>query len=525
MHQALYRKYRPQRFLDVCGQDHISETLKKQISLSRPAHAYLFTGSRGTGKTSSARILAKAVNCLNNIDGDPCNECEICNGINSGSIMDIVEIDAASNNSVNDIRTLREQVEYTPAKTKFKIYIIDEVHMLSNDAFNALLKTLEEPPEHVIFILATTEVQKLPATILSRCQRFDFNRISTDIIKEHLTDVAKDEGLTLTEQGASLIARLADGGMRDALSLLDLCSGSADNITEEVVSSCAGLPVKEHLFSLVDSVIEGDASAILETIDKLYCASCDMERLCNELILHYRNLLVLNSGDKAESLVVATSEELARYKEQSKKISSEKIVYAISKMCDCLDAMKRGATKRILTETTLIRLCTPSLDDTVDAVIARISALENSVKAGVVVAPKEAPAQKEEKQVKEEAVPEIKPESKEESIPAEETLFENWSEVLFELSKTSPLIHSVLQDSRAFCKGNLLLIDAPNVLFKDLIKGDSKHLEHLRGAVMAVTGKRFRLGPYTASKQSEIKKDDPLQGFVNKFGGEDIEVQ
>lgn len=532
MYQALYRKYRPQRFSDVCGQEHISETLKKQIAQSRPSHAYLFTGSRGTGKTTSARILAKAVNCLHPIDGDPCNECEICHGIDNGTIMDIVEIDAASNNSVGDVRNLREQIEYTPAKTKYRIYIIDEVHMLSVDAFNALLKTLEEPPEHVIFILATTEVQKLPATILSRCQRFDFNRIASEVIGEHLQSVAQSESLTLDAPAASLIARLADGGMRDALSLLDLCAGSTEHITEEVVSQCAGLPVREHLFALVDAVCASESGKILEILDKLYAASCDMERLCNELILHYRNLLVLGSGEKSDSLVVATSEELNQLKAQAKKMSAEQMVQAISCMCDCLDSMKRGAAKRILMETTLIRLSAPQLDTSVDALLSRIAALEDAVRTGVKPAQRVSEKKHESKPEPEPEIPLPEP-PEEQPAPAQpeassDTLvrFTLWPDVLSRLSKVSPLIHSVLQDSSAYEKGNLLLIDAPNVLFKDLIKDDSRHLESLRSAVMSVTGKRYRLGPYSASTAPQKQdNNDPLVGFVNKFGGSDVEVE
>ncbi|MGN0470356.1 MAG: DNA polymerase III subunit gamma/tau, partial [Acutalibacteraceae bacterium] len=255
MYRVLYRKYRPQFFSDVVGQHQVTQTLKNELKAGRISHAYLFTGSRGTGKTTCSKILAKAVNCLNPHDGDPCGECEICRGIDDGSIMDVVEIDAASNNGVDDIRLLREEANFTPANTKYRVYIIDEVHMLSIGAFNALLKTLEEPPLHVVFILATTEVHKLPSTIMSRCQRFDFHRISPQDIASRLDYVCKNEGVEIDSQAALLISGIADGALRDALSLLDQCMGQSGHITEDIVRKTAGLADKSHLISITDAVI------------------------------------------------------------------------------------------------------------------------------------------------------------------------------------------------------------------------------------------------------------------------------
>ncbi len=280
MYQVLYRKYRPRVFADVYGQDHVTSTLKNEIKENRISHAYLFTGSRGTGKTTCAKILAKAVNCEHSIDGEPCNECEVCKGLDNGTIYDVVEIDAASNNGVDNIRDLREEANYTPSRGRYRVYIIDEVHMLSTGAFNALLKTLEEPPAHVIFILATTEVHKLPATILSRCQRFDFKRIQPETMSVRLKEVAGLEGLTLTDDAAVLIARIADGALRDGLSILDQCSGRSKNIDADLVADVAGLAGREALYQLSECIYKKDGSGAMPTISEIYQKIFDMERLC-----------------------------------------------------------------------------------------------------------------------------------------------------------------------------------------------------------------------------------------------------
>ena len=273
MYRVLYRKWRPQTFSDVAGQPHITETLSNEVRENRLAHAYLFTGSRGTGKTSCAKILSKAINCLSPVNGNPCNCCEICKGIDNGSVLDVVEIDAASNRGIDDIRALREESAFTPAQAKYRVYIIDEVHMLTIEAFNALLKTLEEPPEHIVFILATTEVQKLPSTILSRCQRFDFRRISVESIVDRLKFVASNENVVIDDSAAVLIARIADGGMRDALSIFDRCLSISENVTTEVVSDAAGIMSKDYLFALSDAFRTKDTSKALSIVDNLHNSS------------------------------------------------------------------------------------------------------------------------------------------------------------------------------------------------------------------------------------------------------------
>lgn len=380
MYQALYRKYRPLTFTDVCGQDHITVTLKNELSSGRIFHAYLFTGSRGTGKTSCAKILSKAVNCLSPTGGDPCNHCEMCVSINDGSDMDVLEIDAASNNGVENIRELRERAVFTPAKAKYRVYIIDEVHMLSTGAFNALLKTLEEPPPHVIFILATTEVHKLPATILSRCQRFDFKRIEPEIIAARLQHIASEEGFSITGGAATLVAALADGGMRDALSILDLCVGE-DIIDEEKVLSVSGMAGREYLLQMADCFKSGEAAGALELVGTLHKSSVDMLRLCEELIGHFRDLMLIKTVKNPGGLVVCSNSDMQRMTVQSQGISIETIIYTLKILQNALDRMAK-ANRRTEMEMAVVKLCSAELDESMDAVLDRISRMERAVKSG-----------------------------------------------------------------------------------------------------------------------------------------------
>lgn len=350
-----------------------------EISSGRLSHAYLFTGSRGTGKTTCAKILAKAVNCLNPVNGSPCNECMICKGIDDGSILDVTEIDAASNNGVDNIRDLRDEVNFTPAAAKYRVYIIDEVHMLSIGAFNALLKTLEEPPEHVLFILATTEVQKLPATILSRCQRFDFRRIPPEDIASRLTIVAGNEKLQLSEDAALLIARISDGALRDALSILDQCAGYNEPITVNTVSKAAGLLGKDYLFELSDAILNEDSSAVLSIIDRLHSSSCDMERLMSELVNHFRNIMMAKTTRNPEKFIVCTPDELERYKKNGQAITYGSVLYIMETLCKEASQLKYSAHQRAQTEATLIRLCSPALSTDNAAMIRRIDELESQL--------------------------------------------------------------------------------------------------------------------------------------------------
>ncbi len=357
MYQALYRKWRPQVFADVVGQDHITTTLMNEIKTGRHSHAYLFTGSRGTGKTTCAKIFAKAVNCEHPIDGDPCGECETCKGIDSGSVMDVIEIDAASNNGVDNIRDIRDEANFTPVGGKYRVYIIDEVHMLSTGAFNALLKTLEEPPEHVKFILATTEVHKLPATILSRCQRFDFKRITPEDIAGRLAYVAEKEDLTLDADAAMLIARLADGALRDALSIMDQCIGHSRNITVDVVNETTGLAGKDYLFSLSDAILRMDSATALEKINELHNRSCDMERLCNELTNHFRNLMICRAVNNPKDLIVCSLQDLTEYMNSAKQYSMDRILEVLNVLGDTVTNLRKGLNRRVEMEMAVIKLC------------------------------------------------------------------------------------------------------------------------------------------------------------------------
>ena len=357
MYKALYRKYRPQVFSDVVGQDHVTATLRNEIVTGRHTHAYLFCGSRGTGKTTCAKIFAKAVNCEHPVDGDPCNECASCRGIDDGSILDVIEIDAASNNGVDNIRDIRDQVNFTPVNVKYRVYIIDEVHMLSTGAFNALLKTLEEPPEHVKFILATTEVHKLPATILSRCQRFDFRRISADDITKRLEYVASCENIDLQHDAALLIARLADGALRDALSILDQCISTGKTVDTALVNETAGLADKEYLYKMASYIGAGDSASALALSASLYERSCDMERLMQELISFFRDLMIIKSVDDPSGLIICTSDEMKKYRECAGMFSVQRVLSALDILSDSLAAMRAGMTPRVEAEMTLIRLC------------------------------------------------------------------------------------------------------------------------------------------------------------------------
>ena len=373
MYRALYRKWRPQRFEDVVGQRTIVAALKNQVAAGRVGHAYLFTGVRGTGKTTCAKIFAKAVNCLDPQNGDPCGQCAVCRGIDDGSILDVVEMDAASNNGVDDIRDLRDETAYTPSICRYKVYIIDEVHMLSTAAFNALLKTLEEPPAHVIFILATTEIQKVPATIRSRCQRYDFTRISPEDIAGRVAQVAGAEGLALTEGAAGLIARLADGALRDALSILDTCAGVTGQIDEDVVRRMAGVTDRSYLFRMSDALAARDAASALAELAALRQQSVDVKRLTEELIAHYRSLMLAALPGGRELLSGVSPEEEDLYLAKGPALGQREAVRAIRALGGALEHMARGSDQRIELELALFNLTAPDAQPAPATAVAQAS--------------------------------------------------------------------------------------------------------------------------------------------------------
>ena len=383
VHQAIYRKWRPTVFEDIVGQGHITRTLKNQIINNKIGHAYLFCGTRGTGKTTCAKVLSRAVNCLNPNEGSPCNECAVCKGILDGSIMDVKEIDAASNNGVDNIREIREDVQYVSANTKYTVYIIDEVHMLSTGAFNALLKTLEEPPENVIFILATTEAHKIPQTILSRCQRFDFKRIRPEDITLRMKEIAKGDNLKITDDGYSLLSRLADGSMRDGLSILERVLSSTDEeITSNIITKILGISDDEQIFSLTDAFISGDIDDILSIIDKVLADGKDIKVFNDSLISHLRDLLILKVSKTPDGILDYSADTLVKLKSQSEKITFEKISNAINTLTSAQTDAKWVKSPRVIFELAYIKLAKPEIDNSAHSLADRMTTLEQKINEG-----------------------------------------------------------------------------------------------------------------------------------------------
>lgn len=572
MYQVLYRKYRPKVFSDVYGQEHVTSTLINEIKENRISHAYLFTGSRGTGKTTCAKILAKAVNCEHNENGEPCNECEVCKGLDSGSIYDVVEIDAASNNGVDNIRDLREEANYTPTRGRYRVYIIDEVHMLSKGAFNALLKTLEEPPEHVVFILATTEVHMLPATILSRCQRFDFKRIQPETMALRLKEVAGFENMQLDDDAAILISRIADGGMRDALSILDQCAGRGSHIDSKLVSEVAGIAGREALYELSDAVCNQSSGDALNVISRLHQSSYDMERLCVEMINHFRNFLIVKTVKKSRELIICTDDEYDTIIKSAENFTLAKVIFALDLFQNTLTIIKGGANARIEMEMCFVKLCQPKLDASMEAVLDRIAFLERAVKNGVNFAPVQSVKTVVSEQPKAESIqqPELpdaflqtaeKAEKKEsfdiekpidnaeeaetenpivspleealvDTVPLQEspaeavsapqqevvqTEFAEWAEFMEIIYKTDIGIYGILNDATAYIRGEHFLFESSNPTLRQFIVMPT-HKKAIKQAIFDVTGKRYKLGIFKNSEEKNEKKD-PLEDLISKAQG------
>ena len=536
MYQALYRKYRPKNFDEVVGQEHITATLKQEIASGRIGHAYLFTGSRGTGKTSCSKIIAKAVNCPNQQDGNPCGVCEICKGIDDGSVLDVTEIDAASNNGVDNIRQLREEANFTPAQVNYRVYIIDETHMLSVGAFNALLKIMEEPPEHVIFILATTEVHKIPATILSRCQRFDFRRISPSVIAARVRWVCEQEGIQIEPQAADLIASLAEGGMRDALSLLDVCrsnarsgDNSAEHITLEHVRQSAGLAVSDSLFAVADAVLRRDVPAVLQEIDRMFENSIDFEKMCVQLIAHYRGLMMAKAVKNPQEFVSGLPQDAQRLSEQAAGYPMGQILYSLTVLQDALSRMGRTAQTRVELEMAAIKLCSPELDRSLDAILARLDRLEAQVRSGAVVPPageEKAPAselqaaltrvQKEERQTppsqKRSAPPQAASQQDRPKKPV--VPFAPWPQVLEALRHINTALHGALVSTEAFLDGEIVLIDCQDPLFLEMIRSNDYAKKSLHQALQSGAGRDYRIGPFKRERYEMKKADDPMEQIL-----------
>lgn len=556
MYRVLYRKWRPAVFTDVSGQEHITSTLQNEVSSGRLNHAYLFTGSRGTGKTTCAKILAKAVNCLNPQNGNPCGKCEICKGIDDGSILDIVEMDAASNRKIDDIRQIIDEVQFKPAKCKYRVYIVDEVHMLTTEAFNALLKTLEEPPEHVIFILATTEVHKLPQTIRSRCQRFDFHRIPPKAIADRVEYVVSQENAEITESAALMLASVADGALRDALSLLDSCLAVSSHIDEEVVRNAAGLVSQTYLFELATAIINKNPTKSLEIIDRLYSESKDMARLCDELVEHFRALMLIKTIKNPRDILIMSDDEFEQAVTQSDYLSLADIVFYMDVLSRAYQRMGRGTGDRTELEMALVKLSATELDGTVEALTARVTALEKAVKRGITVnyaqpaqqsvqaeaaqsasvpntqTEVEEPFAKPEPEHKKAPVakpaPEVKPVAQRASVNLDELYdnavpFARWVEVVDSLKSVSRSIAAAFAGSTAYESGNYLLIDTNNELAFDLLRQNGRRTE-IKQTLLELTGKNYSLGPYKRSTPKKVEKTDPLNSLVQSLEGSGVEI-
>lgn len=556
MYRVLYRKWRPTVFTDVSGQEHITSTLQNEVSSGRLNHAYLFTGSRGTGKTTCAKILAKAVNCLNPQNGNPCGECEICKGIDDGSILDIVEMDAASNRKIDDIRQIIDEVQFKPTKCKYRVYIVDEVHMLTQEAFNALLKTLEEPPEHVIFILATTEVHKLPQTIRSRCQRFDFHRIPPRAIADRVEYVVSQENAEITDSAALMLASVADGALRDALSLLDSCLAVSSHIDEEVVRNAAGLVSKTYLFELAAAIINKNPTKSLELIDRLYSESKDMARLCDELVEHFRALMLIKTIKNPRDILIMSDDEFEQAVTQSDYLSLADIVFYMDVLSKAYQRMGKGTGDRTELEMALVKLSASELDGTIEALTARVTALEKAVKRGITVNYAQPPQQSQGVQTeqpqqavpKQETVedpfaqpetehkkapvakpaPEVKPIVQRASVNLDELYdnavpFTRWVEVVNSLKSVSRSIAAAFAGSTAYESGNYLLIDTNNELAFDLLRQNGRRAE-IKSALLELTGKNYSLGPYKRSTPKKEEKTDPLNSLVQSLEGSGVKI-
>lgn len=663
MYQVLYRKWRPEKFSDVSGQPQVTVTLKNELKSGRINHAYLFTGSRGTGKTTCAKILAKAVNCLNITDGEPCGHCQNCIDFQEGNLLDVVEMDAASNRGIDDIRDLIEESAFSPSKGKYRVYIIDEVHMLTEQAFNALLKTLEEPPAHVVFILATTEVHKLPQTILSRCQRFDFHRISPEDIAKRLMYVAGEENVTITEEAAMLTAVIADGAMRDSLSIMDRCIGISRDIDADVVRKAAGLAQKDYLFSLSSACINKNVQKALSIIDKLHGESKDMARLCSELIDHFRNYMLIKTMKNPRDMIIMNDEEFEEAISQCDYVSLADIVYFMDVLQRSAERMGKSSSNRIELETALVKLTAPELDFSNEALTARLVKLEKAVNLGNFASQESkdksnqptvqqtALSDKNEYSsqinqtsranqnsieknsnetenyvshnkpfnaaenlhnkleemrsrllIKEEntsspsspesntnkdisgknsdfpevsptpgipdipdvhpipevpnipsvpSVPEIptvepgktvpevpaaqpsdskskSPNIQRQSVNLEDIYanalpFAQWQEVVENLKEYSRPIAASFENTQAFVSGDYLLIDAKTDIPFTLLKRNPEQRNRIRDAVMEITGKRYKLGPYRPPIKTEVKRDN-LRDFAEKLKAKGISV-
>ena len=509
MHIALYRKYRPKTFSRVIGQKYVVEALKNQIAAGKIGHAFLFTGTRGTGKTSCAKIFAKAVNCLHPINGEPCLECDVCKGIENESIYDVTEMDAASNNSVEDIRDVLNEVNYLPVMAKYRVYIIDEVHMLSAAAFNALLKTLEEPPAHVIFILATTEIHKVPATILSRCQRYDFTKLTVEDIAEALLEIAREENIQLTPGAAKMIATLSDGAMRDANSILDTCVSMGNYIDENTVANLVGVSKDEDIFAFTERLIAGDMAGSMLSLRELIGRSVDIRRLCEELITHFSNLLVANLVGSTAQLLNISQEKFDRLQQQAKTCSHNFISFALNCFTDALDSIAKGQNAKIAMDIAVYTMCnTQQVPQTVPVRPQIVPATQQVVNTAPVQqpAPVQAsvaqPAQtapQPEPQIPVSQPQPVKPQQKQDiaSQQAEEkpVPFAYWQDVIDIIADVDIPLHSFIKNSTSYLYKSIVYIKG-NEGLNNYIRTNKEVNGIIKTAIFNACGKHYNIGGF-----------------------------
>ncbi len=571
-HQAIYRKWRPMTFDDIVGQEHITRTLKNQITQGTVGHAYLFCGTRGTGKTTCAKVLSRAVNCLNPKDGNPCNECEICRGIIDGSIMDVTEMDAASNNGVDNIRDIREDINYVARNSKYTVYIIDEVHMLSTGAFNALLKTLEEPPQNVIFILATTEAHKVPQTILSRCQRFDFKRIRNEDIIVRMKEIAYADGYKITDDAYSMLASLAEGSMRDGLSIMErVISATGTEITGEDITNTLGISGTDTVFRLTDAIIEGDAGKVISIIDRVVADGKELPQLAAGMLTHLRSLMLCKLSDTPETILDTDQQTVQKYKKQSNNITFDKINHGTTLISNAIADARVAKSSRIVYELAFIKLARPDIDSTPEGVLDRISNLEIKMNMGgqmpVVSSVSVDTTELEERikrvenalkngvvaEVKEEIVkpePEIKTSARlYVPIPEDElnadyptaVLARNWERILTQMKHKNGARAMILAKATVtFDKEGLILLFKRENDFA--IRSTTEHIDEVRELFRSVSGNQYnlkvaideefdpnlKLNPFTLPRTGEGKEDvtpqvtvqdtaTSLEGFFDKY--------